>query len=159
MRPDPVQRINKKALNVWRIIGAITSLIYWLPTVGYILFHYFIGFYGWIGWLLLILSSVLTFITIVTIPKIKWLRWRYEITEHEISLKYGVFIIRRSIIPMVRVQHVDTTQGPFLRYYGLATVMISTAAGSHEIPALSIQVADEVRNRISELARVADHDV
>ena len=60
---------------------------------------------------------------------------------------------------MVRVQHVDTEQGPLLRKYNLATVTISTAATVHGIPALDIEEAEEMRHAISRLARVADEDV
>jgi Uncharacterized conserved protein len=60
---------------------------------------------------------------------------------------------------MVRVQHVDTEQGPLLRHFGLSTVSISTAAGTHKIPALSDNVASSLRDAISELARVVDEDV
>ena len=37
---------------------------------------------------------------------------------------------------MIRVQHVDTVQGPILRKYQLASVIVNTAATAHEIPAL-----------------------
>lgn len=92
-------------------------------------------------------------------PQITWQTWRYEISQEEIDLFRGVFIKKRTLIPMVRVQHVDTKQGPLLRYFGLSTVTISTAAGTHEIPALADQDAALLRDRISELARVVDEDV
>ena len=76
------------------------------------------------------------FKNLLIFPKIIWERWRYEISEHEIDLCYGLWIRKRTIIPMVRVQHVDTKQGPLMNRFGLASVTISTAAGSHEIPAL-----------------------
>ena len=60
---------------------------------------------------------------------------------------------------MVRVQHVDTEQGPLLRKYNLATVSISTAATVHQIPALDVEEAEEMRHAISSLARVAEDDV
>jgi membrane protein YdbS with pleckstrin-like domain len=60
---------------------------------------------------------------------------------------------------MVRVQHVDTQQGPILRKYDLASITISTAATNHTIPALITSEADELRSRISTLARVAEDDV
>jgi len=41
----------------------------------------------------------------------------------------------------------------------LSAVTISTAAGNHEIPALAEEVADELRDRISILARVVEEDV
>lgn len=92
-------------------------------------------------------------------PKLRWRRWRYDIHEHEIELMQGVIFLSRTIIPMVRIQHVDTTQGPILRQYGLASITFSTAAGNHEIPGLSLDTADQARERIAELARVSREDV
>ncbi|MEH7523617.1 PH domain-containing protein, partial [Bacillus sp. JJ1503] len=89
----------------------------------------------------------------------RWKRGRYEVRENEIELQHGVFVIKRTLVPMIRVQHVDTRQGPILRKYGLATVAISTAATVHEIPALDMDEAEELRFFISKLARVADEDV
>ena len=74
-------------------------------------------------------------------------------------MQHGVFVIERTLVPMVRVQHVDTTQGPLLRKYQLATIYISTAATRHEIPAIDLQEAEELRHSISALARVAEDDV
>ncbi len=89
----------------------------------------------------------------------RWKRWRYEVREQEIELQHGVFIVKRTLVPMIRVQHVDTQQGPILRKYELATVTVSTAATIHEIPALQLEEAEELRVFISRLARVADEDV
>jgi len=46
-----------------------------------------------------------------------------------------------------------------MRRFGLASVTISTAAGVHEIPALSIEVADELRDKISRLARTYENEL
>ena len=89
----------------------------------------------------------------------RWKRWRYEIREQEIELQHGVFVIKRTLVPMVRVQHVDTKQGPILRKYHLSSVTVSTAATVHEIPALEMEEAEEIRISISKLAKVADDDV
>ena len=92
-------------------------------------------------------------------PKIRWDHWRYEVREHEIEIQHGLFVVKRTLIPMVRVQHVDTTQGPILKKYDLGNISISTAATVHTIPALVMDEADALRARISELARVAEDDV
>ena len=102
---------------------------------------------------------IYAYLFIVLFPKIRWLRWRYEVRESEIELQHGLFIVKRTLIPMVRVQHVDTSQGPILRKYNLAGITISTAATNHTIPALVMEEADELRSRISVLARVAEDDV
>ena len=63
------------------------------------------------------------------------------------------------LVPLVRVQHVQTKQGPILRAHGLATVTISTAGESFEIPGLAEDAANELRDRVAELARLAKEDV
>ncbi|WP_331456975.1 PH domain-containing protein [Bacillus sp. FJAT-27231] len=113
----------------------------------------------WPLWIFLILiaagiAEVLT--VVVILPNMRWKRWRYEVREQEIELQRGVFIVRRTLIPMTRVQHVDTKQGPLLRKYGLGAIQISTAATIHEIPAVEIEEAEEMRKVIAALARVTE---
>ncbi|GAK11169.1 PH domain-containing protein [Geomicrobium sp. JCM 19039] len=94
----------------------------------------------------------------LVIPAVRWRRWRYEVHDEEIDFQYGVFIIRRTLVPMNRVQHVDTEQGPIYRHYKLSAVSISTAATIHQIPALTEEVASDLRDQIAVLAQTADED-
>lgn len=119
-------------------------------------------FFDWPQWLYAVYGLIVVAYGILFIylfPKIRWERWRYEVREQEIELQHGLFIVKRTLVPMVRVQHVDTEQGPILRKYDLAEISISTAATTHTIPALITEEADELRARISVLARVAEDDV
>lgn len=104
-------------------------------------------------WLVSSICSIFIF------PNIRLKIWRYEVHENELDLQHGLFTVTRVLVPMVRVQHVDTSQGPILRKYNLATVTISTAATVHEIPALEMEEADQLRDYISKLAREAKDDV
>ena len=154
-----MNQISEKGLRVWRLYGIIQTIIILLLAIGAgVLTHLFEG--RW--WIYAVAGGVVliyAYLFIYLFPKIKWLRWRYEVRESEIELQHGLFIVKRTLIPMVRVQHVDTSQGPILRKYNLAGITISTAATNHEIPALLMDEADELRSRISTLARVADDDV
>src|SRR5699024_360874 len=76
-----------------------------------------------------------------------------------IYIQHGILVVSRILVPMIRVQHVDTKQGPILRKFNLASVTISTAATTHEIPALIEADASALRDRISTLARVDEDDV
>ena len=73
-----------------------------------------------------------------------------------IDIQHGTLTIRRTLVPMMRVQHVDTTRGILEQVFSLATVVVHTAAGSHRIPLLTLRDADELRERIADLARTAD---
>ncbi|WP_431800387.1 PH domain-containing protein [Halobacillus andaensis] len=156
---EPTQRISIRALTLWRLYGIIQAGIVALLVMGTGVLTYL---FDWPMWPILSISIVLALIIILNIgiiPSVRWKRWRYDVRDQEIELQYGLFIITRTLIPMVRVQHVDTEQGPLLRKYRLATISISTAATTHKVPALDEREAEELRHSISSLAKVAEDDV
>src|SRR5699024_8960884 len=143
----------------WRITAAIYMVFLWLIIIASFVLTYIFKFtylYALIG---AVVGIILSYVFIFLIPKLRYRRWRYEIFEQEIYIQHGILIVTRTIIPMIRVQHVDTSQGPILKRYQLATVSISTAATTHEIPALVDEDASSLRDRISTLARVEEDDV
>jgi membrane protein YdbS with pleckstrin-like domain len=155
----PELTIDPRAIPAWRMKAGIYALISWLITIGLFIVSIF---YTWVwipGSIFGALSLVETLFFVWLLPVMRWKRWRYQVTEDDIELYRGIWIIERTIIPMVRIQHVDTKQGPIFKKYGLSTVTFATAAGSHEIPALDQQTADELRDRIAEWARVSNEDV
>ncbi|WP_044893597.1 PH domain-containing protein [Bacillus alveayuensis] len=158
MREEPKHRISERALTVWRISGALSSIISWVVFFALVAVTFIFDWSYWVIVIAFIIAVIDTYVKIFVFPKLRWKRWRYEVHEHEIDIQHGLFIVKRTIIPMVRVQHVDTEQGPLLRKYRLATVSVSTAATIHQIPALDIQEAEALRDRISVLARVVDED-
>ncbi len=155
-RPAPHERLDPRALTAWRISGLLSSLmtLALAAAISWVLWYF--DQPAWLVALPLVVALVTGIITVWVAPTIQWRRWRYAVTERDIELQRGVIIITRTLIPIARVQHVDTRQGPILRRFGLAGIAIATAAGTEEIPALAIDVADDLRNRISDLAGIAD---
>jgi uncharacterized protein len=159
MRGEPQKRISPKALKVWRLHGVIQTLVLAIVVAGVIVLS---TLFDWPVWIMAASIGVLllfTYMMIFFLPTIRWKRWRYEVREQEIELQRGFIFVKRTLVPMVRVQHVDTVQGPILKKYHLSTITVSTAATVHEIPALDTDEADELRHSISLLARVAEDDV
>ncbi|KUP04526.1 membrane protein [Bacillus coahuilensis m2-6] len=158
-RRAPSKRISKRALTVWRIHGLIHSLIIIAVSIGLTVVSFLNDwpFYVWLSGIGVAILYTIFFVAVL--PSLRWKRWRYEVRDLEIELQHGVIFVKRTLIPMVRVQHVDTIQGPILRPFKLATITISSAATVHEIPALDEGEADDLRNSISSLARVAEDDV
>ncbi|MEX2586091.1 MAG: PH domain-containing protein [Balneolaceae bacterium] len=162
--PSPIQepstRITPRAVRAWQWSAALGNLVYLAIPALYVALNPLES-------RLAVLLAVLFFLLALALwiagtfwlPWLRWKRWRYSIDRNEIDLKRGILIKQRTLIPLNRVQHVDTRQGPILRYYGLAAVTISTAATTHEIPALDEETADLVRDRISRFARLAEEDV
>lgn len=163
MRDLPKQTLDPKAIYVWRIKGMISSLVFAFIVSVYLIFSSFVSFLPtppkWGYFILLLLIFAYAVYKIAIIPTLRFRYWRYDVTEEEIDLYRGIFVRTRTAIPMTRVQHVDTEDGPLFRYYGLAAVNISTAATTHVIPALSHEVADELREKIAQYAMVVEDDV
>jgi uncharacterized protein len=149
--PEPSRRLAPAARVVWRIEGAIATLV---ALVAAVLVARLAGG-GWalLAWAAPVLVAV---IAIVAVPELRWRRWRWEVREHEIDLRHGTWAVTRTIVPMARVQHVTTRRGPLQQALDLATVVVHTAAGANEIPALTVAEAAQVRDRIAELARAPD---
>ncbi|MDJ0287549.1 MULTISPECIES: PH domain-containing protein [Bacillus] len=159
MRKQPQRQISLNGLKVWRLQNGIISLIFLFIIIGVFVASYYFQWPYWIGAILIGLWILQVIFGIWLIPKIRHHIWRYEVFENEIEIQHGLIRVTRVIVPMVRVQHVDTSQGPLLRRYRLASVQISTAATVHDIPALELEEADELRDYISKLARVTEDDV
>lgn len=159
MQSGPSNKLPPEAISVWRVTDGLRSLFLWLVPLGYYALYPDLGWPFEIVYLLAVLAGGNTILRIAWIPDLRWKHWRYAVDKHEVDLKHGVFVVSRTLVPIRRVQHVDTRQDPLQRYYGLAGVRIYTAATVHEIPALLEEEAENVRDQISELARIADEDV
>lgn len=158
IREAPVHKIDKKAMKVWRLHGLIWTMILLLISVALLIVSIRFDWMMLFSIIAFSLSALVGLLSIVLIPSIRWRRWRYEIFEEEIYIQHGIIIIKRTIIPMSRVQHVDTEMGPFLRLFKLATVDVSTAATMHKIPALPIIEAESLRDQLAVLARVDEDE-
>lgn len=155
----PQKRISVRALPVWRITGLIIALFVWVLIIGGSIFVYMKELSFWLIVVGIFVGLLITLLFTYLIPFIRWKRWRYEVRDQEIELQHGVFFMKKTLVPMIRVQHVDTVQGPILRKYDLATITIATAATVHQIPAVDLNEAEDMRRAISQLARVAEEDV
>jgi uncharacterized protein len=149
MTPEPSRRLSPTARRLWRVQGVLTALAALLLAL--VLRVQAPGGWAWLG-----LPVAVVLVAAVVVPELRWRRWRYEVRDEEIDLRHGTVTITRTLVPMLRVQHVDTTRGPLDQALGLATVVIHTAAGQTTIPALDESDAGELRDRIAALARTAD---
>lgn len=155
----PSTRIAEKAIKAWRISSILYGLLLFIVPG----FLYFVYMMGDMPVLFPIIAAPLTFclyiLIVVFFPKVRWSRWNYDVTEQGVDMHRGIFVRKRTMVPMNRIQHVDTKQGPIYRKFGLSSISISTAATTHEIPALDDETAAHLRGLISELVRKAREDV
>jgi len=149
--PEPSQTLAPAARKLWRLEGGVGTLVALVPAI--LVQVLAGGIWALLAWVAL---AVFALFAIVLVPEVRWRRWRWEVREHEIDLRHGTWEVIRTLVPMARVQHVTTRRDPFQQALDLATVVVHTAAGANEIPALTVAEAARVRDRIAELARTPD---
>jgi membrane protein YdbS with pleckstrin-like domain len=57
----------------------------------------------------------------------KYLAWGFEMREDHLYLKHGVFKKVETMVPFVRIQHVDTQRNVLERIFGISRVVVYTA--------------------------------
>jgi uncharacterized protein len=154
--PEPTQRLPRQARTLFTLQGlgwAIPLLLIAYAATGGL------DRSDAPDWLVLALRALAVAIVaagLVLEPRRRWRNWRYELRDEEIDLRRGVFTTTRTLIPTIRVQHVDTKRNWLSDQLGLRSVVIHTAGGSHTIPALPPDRATEIRDRIAQLAQRPD---
>lgn len=162
MREIPSQQLSPKVKNVWRINDAIWITIVFLCCFVPFAIAQIVSPSEWCPIVLVALAAayaIALLVFLAVLPPIRHARWRYEVTPEYLDIARGIVWRKRFMIPFIRVQNTDTRQGPILRAFGLSSVTVATAAGEHEIPGLETAVAEELRDRAAELARLAQEDV
>ncbi|WHY62312.1 PH domain-containing protein [Cytobacillus firmus] len=157
---EPQNRISSRAIRVW-IISEVIQNIIGFAVLG-VLFYLndLFSWKEWIGWVLIILlfvsipAAIWSFIS----PFIKYKSWRYDVDEEYVQMKSGVWQEKHLLIPMTKVQSVETVQGPIMRKYGLYSVTMGTMGSSHTIPALPESEAVSLRNQIAKYAKIKEED-
>lgn len=85
--------------------------------------------------------------------KVAWHFRGYHLGPEELYLRTGLLTRKLTVLAYARIQEVNVITGPIQRRYELATVTISTAAGSDAISDIDPQTAQRLRDRLTELAR------
>ena len=153
--PEPTQRLPREARGYF-VVGALA----WAAPVA------IVGFVvagalssdapGVLGWALRLGGIAVLLLGGVAFPLLRWRSWRYEVRDEELDLLRGAVVVTRTLIPMTRVQHVDTSRTVIGDLFDLRSVAVHTAAGSNDIPALRPGEAAAIRDRIALLARRPD---
>ncbi|ERH10702.1 MAG: hypothetical protein J07HX64_02480 [halophilic archaeon J07HX64] len=87
--------------------------------------------------------------------------WVYQVREDSLYLERGVLVNRRTHVPYVRIQHLDTSRGPLERWLGLSTLVVYTAGSRGadiSIPGLKPAEARDLQQRVKRLTIEAEGD-
>lgn len=103
------------------------------------------------------LVAALALAWIVVLPARRWRTWAYDLIDDELLTAQGSWFRMRTVVPLTRIQHIDVTQGPIERRFGLGRLTVHTAGtGSNnvQIPGLRLDDAEALRDRIRVFIRI-----
>ena len=99
---------------------------------------------------------VLLYLALLAPPR-RYRAWGYGMDGEELQVRRGVWVRVQTVVPLDHVQHIDVSQGPLERAFGICSLVLHTAGTLHSqivLPGLTRAAAesmrDEIRSRIRE---------
>ena len=149
----PLLAVDPGYRNVLRARSAIT----WLPlAIGAVAVDQLVlrdtPFFG----VATVVVPLLALLAIAIIPQRTYRRLRYRLTDRMLHSVHGWMVHIDTLVPFVRVQHLDVTRGPLDKLFGTASLVVHTA-GTHNsvvtVNGLDPDRAAEIRDVIREHVR------
>lgn len=143
-----MQRLDPRVRLVWGISAVLAALLVTIVSVGIVSF-----FTNWSRWLGVVPGFVVLVVGVVFVF-LRYRRWSYEVQEDALYLERGVVTHVRTVVPFVRIQHVDTQRGPVERLFGIGSVVVFTAGSRGAdvaIPGLDPDRATALQQRLRSL--------
>ncbi|WP_019203762.1 PH domain-containing protein [Tsukamurella sp. 1534] len=143
LRP-PAHQVSPKAKTWWAVRAAIPWIIV-IPvlTVGVAVIPAVPWF---VAALLLVVLLAAAGAHLYVMPRFRYAFHRWEVNTVAVYSQSGWLTRNRVLIPISRVQVIDTVGGPLERSFGLSTVTVTTAssAGTVRISGLPTEVAQSI---------------
>jgi membrane protein YdbS with pleckstrin-like domain len=151
-----MEALNPRVRLVWGV-GAVTTALF-VGAGAVAIDRFALGAGLWVGLLVAGLALALGVVHAI----LKYRVWRFDVREDTIYLERGVLTRVNTVVPFVRVQHVDTQRGPVERTVGLASVVVYTAGSRGAdvtIPGLTPERADDLQEQLRRLAIESERDL
>ena len=147
---QPVEPGYKKVLRARLSVSWLVLLI-----VSLVLDRALLVRFG-LGGLLPFTVLVVAILVIAVAPARIYRRLHYRLDTRLLQVVRGWLFHTDTIVPLVRVQHLDVVRGPFDKLFGTASLVVHTA-GTHNsivtLPGLNPDRATEIRDVIREQVR------
>ena len=129
------RQLDPRSVNMTRAGLAVTAVIAGLAMVFtasiMVAFGNLPGIGKWITFGVAILIPALLLLWAWVWPPLQYRYTHYQVDDDGIWIKRGVWFRGETSIPITRIQHIDVTQGPIERAFGLGTLIIYTAGTQH----------------------------
>lgn len=143
---DPVDPAYAHVLRITTAMNLVPIAI-GASVFDALLIRHLQGPYG----LITLLAWFIAIFVVVSFPARRMQRWGYKIGEGQLRVARGWLFRTDTIVPFVRVQHIDVGQGPVERWFGLSHLVVHTS-GTHNstvtLPGLHADLAAAMRETI-----------
>jgi membrane protein YdbS with pleckstrin-like domain len=146
---DELSPLDPRVRTLWRVAGLPVAVVATLAAMAVDAVFLPLG----VPAVLPVGVGVLAFGLAGTLPEVRYRLWRYALRPRDLWIRRGVFRVTVSVIPYRRLQFVDTRQGPLDRLFGLAQLVVYTAAPgtSGRLPGLDAAEAEQLRERLADV--------
>lgn len=148
--------------KVWFLTDTVSTIFLLLAGgVAFLVSHYFQWFNLYWQWGLIAYFGLIAIgyvVGLLLIPY-RYQFQRYALTPDELQFQSGYIFRDTTYVPIQRIQHIETSQGPFLRRHQLMSLTIHTAATSHKIAGLDLNEALAIQAQVAQLVKVGSDDV
>lgn len=146
--PTDLQRVEPG----YRWAMMVRSLIFWVPvTIGALVLDRFVLADTPVGSIVPLLVAAIALSSTFFAPARIYRRLGYALDGRLIRIVRGWLFHTDTIVPFVRVQHIDVMQGPVDKAFKIASLVVHTA-GTHNsvvtLPGLAPDRAAEIRDAI-----------
>lgn len=157
-----VIRPPRHRLCVRFILWRTLNTFFWAVGVLGGLYACFLCFTGMRTWLgpVLWFFGVIFLANLLFMPGYRYLVHRWETTDEAVYALSGWISREWRIVPISRIQSIDTIQGPIERLLRLSTIKVTTASaeGAVKIEGLDDGVAEAAVRRLNEIAQITPGD-
>ena len=124
----------------WRLAFAVLPAVVLLGGLAWVLP---MGCPAWL-WAVSPCRDRCSIVALVVLPPIRYRVFWFAVSPTEIDIQHGIIFVKRTVVPLERVQSLRTERGPIADHYGMANLHIRTAGGSVSISGLRRYEADEL---------------
>lgn len=149
-----------KLIRIHTMLFIIIGLIA-LTGIGFILKHFLPPhtLYFNIAFAVLIALAIIGIAYALTDYCLAAPRYRYLITEDKVECISGYFFVTRKILPLKRLQKVETVSGPIAQHFQLTTITLTSAGGTIDINHIPTYIAEPLAERLkNRLNEILDED-
>lgn len=146
---EPSERVSPRAVTYWRVSAGIWTVVF--AVIGFVVW-FFVPSWPWWATAIAVLIGVWALVELLVAPTFRYRIHRWEVDDIAVHTREGWLSLDSRIAPLNRVQTVDSSQGPMMRLFRIASITVTTASAAGPITINGLD-QDEAKRLVALLTR------